>query len=155
MGMNSAMRGDRSVAPSHEEGGCRKLVFSGGSRLSSATAGMAMVAIDAVVHVPVHVRMLEVARVVVSMAARALPYRVVTSVDVARRAVATCIAMGDWELGVVSVWERRTGPIAGAHAVAGPARCNREERGVYAGGMGRVCGSVVVSLMACAARVAV
>ena len=53
------------------------------------------------------------------------------------------------------MWERRTGPIARAHAVAGPALCNREERHVRGRGMGWVCSPVVVSLMACAARVAV
>ena len=50
------------------------LVFSGESRLSAATARMALVTVDAVVHIPVYVRVTEVSGVVAAMAARALEY---------------------------------------------------------------------------------
>ena len=116
---------------------------------------MALVAVNAVVHIPVHVRVLKIAGVVIAMAARALEHRVVSTIDVARGALAVGVAMGDGELGVVRMRERRAGPRAGAHAVAGSALCNREERDVRARGMGRVGGPVVVGLMAGAAGVAV
>ena len=116
---------------------------------------MTLVTRGAAVHIPIYVRVLEIAGVVVAMAARALEYRVVSTIDVTCGAYAVCIAMTGGKLRVVSVWERRTGPIARAHAVAGPALCNREERDVRARGMGWLCGPVVVGLMACTARVAV
>jgi len=116
---------------------------------------MALVAVSAVVHIPVHVRVLKIVGVVIAMAARALEHRVVSTVNVAGGALAVGVAMGDGELGVVRMRERRAGPRAGAYAVAGSALCNREERGVRARGMSRVGGSVVVGLMAGAARVAV
>lgn len=56
---------------------------------------MALVTINAVVHVPVYVRVPEVCCVVVAMACRALEYRVVIRVDVARGANAVCVAMVD------------------------------------------------------------
>ena len=48
------------------------LVFSRDSGLSTVTARMALVAVRAVVHIPVHVRVLEIAGVVIAMASRAL-----------------------------------------------------------------------------------
>ena len=116
---------------------------------------MALVTRRAAVHIPIYVRVLEIAGVVIAMAARALKYRVVSTIDVTCGALAVCIAMGDWELRVGSVWERGAGPRAPAYAVAGRALCNREERDVRARGMGWLCGPVVVGLMACAACVAV
>ena len=114
----------------------------------SLSSGMALVAVHAVVHIPAHVRVPKIVGVVIAMAARALEYRVVTTINVAGGALAVGIAMGDGELGVVGMRERRAGPSAGAHAVAGSALCNREERDVRARGMGRVGGPVVVGLMA-------
>jgi hypothetical protein len=61
--------------------------------LSSVTARMALIAVNAVVYIPVHVRVLEVACVVVAMAARALEDRVVPSVNVTRSALAICVAV--------------------------------------------------------------
>ena len=131
------------------------LVFSRDSRLLSETARMALVAVSAVVHVPVHVRVLKIGGVVIAMAARALEDRIVSTINVTGRALAVGVAMGDEELGVVGMRERRAGPRAAAHAVAGSALGDGEERGVHARGMGRVGGPVVVGLMAGAARVAV
>ena len=124
------------------------LVFSRDSGLCTETARMALVAVNAVVHIPIHVRVLEIVGVVITMAARALEYRVVSPINVTRGALAVGVAMGDEELGVVRMWERRSGPRAGAHAVAGSALGNREERDVRARGMGRVGGPVVIGLMA-------
>lgn len=56
---------------------------------------MALIAVNAVVHVPAHIRVIEVCCIIVAMAARALEYRVVTAVDVARRAHAICVAVVD------------------------------------------------------------
>jgi hypothetical protein len=56
---------------------------------------MALVTVNAVVHIPVYVRVLEVTGIVVAMATRALENRVVTAVNVARGALAICIAMVD------------------------------------------------------------
>jgi hypothetical protein len=54
---------------------------------------MALIAVNAVVYIPVHVRVLEVAWVVIAMAARALEDRVVPSVNVTRSALAICVAV--------------------------------------------------------------
>jgi len=54
---------------------------------------MALVTVNAVVHIPVYVRVLEIVRVIVAMAARALEDRVVTTVNVARGALAVCVAV--------------------------------------------------------------
>jgi hypothetical protein len=56
---------------------------------------MALVTVDAVIYIPIYVRMLEVVGVVIAMAARALENRVVATVNVARRALAVGVAMVD------------------------------------------------------------
>src|SRR5215469_6919531 len=61
--------------------------------LSAVTARMALITVNAVVHVPVYVRVLEIARVVVAMADRALEDRVVPAIGVTRGALAVCVAV--------------------------------------------------------------
>jgi len=114
-----------------------------------------VVTVHAVVHIPVHIRVLEVVGVIAAMAARALELRIVSADNVASRALAVCVAMVDGELRVLRVIKSRPGPIARAHAVAGPARCGREENAIRRRGMRRVSGAVVIGLMARYARVAV
>ena len=116
---------------------------------------MAVIAINAVVHIPVHVRVLEVGRVVIAMAARALEYRVVSTIGVARGAYAVCVAMAGGKLRVGGVWERRAGPVDRAHAVTGSALCGWEESGVLRRGMRWIGCVVVIGLMAVDAGVAV
>ena len=70
-----------------------RFVCSVDSRLSADATRMALVTVDAVVHIPVYVRVLEIVRVIVAMAARALEDRVVTTVNVARGALAACVAV--------------------------------------------------------------
>jgi len=89
---------------------------------------MALVTVDAVVHIPVYVRVTEVAGVIASMAARALEDRVVTTVEVTRRALAVSVAVVDWESGVLRVIEGCSSPCA--RGVAGRALCGREESGI-------------------------
>ena len=74
---------------------------------------MALVTVNAVVHVPVYVRVLEIVGVVIAMAARALENRVVTAVDVTGGALAVCVAVVHRESRVLSVIECRPGPCAG------------------------------------------
>jgi len=109
---------------------------------------MALVTVDAVVNIPVHVLVMEVGGVVVAMTSRALEDRVVTTINVARGALAVCVAMTGGKSRVIGMRERATGPIGSAHAVTRPALCNREERDVRGRGMGWVGGPVVVALMA-------
>jgi len=116
---------------------------------------MALITSRTAVHIPIYVRVVEVARVVVAMATRALENREVTRIDVTRGTLAVGVAMTGWETRVVSVWECATGPVIGADAVAGPALRNREEGGIRSRGMGYwTCSLVVIALMARAARVA-
>lgn len=56
---------------------------------------MALVAVTAVVHIPAHVRVLEIGGVVIAMAPGALKDRKVGHGDMARRANPACVAMGD------------------------------------------------------------
>ena len=104
---------------------------------------MALVAINAVVHVPVYVRVPKVCCVVVAMASGALEDRIVIRIGVARGANAVGIAMGNGELGVIRVRECRASP--GRRGVAGGARSREELR---LRGMARIGGVVVVRLMA-------
>ena len=62
-------------------------------QLSAIAARMALITVNAVVHVPVHVGVLEVTRIVVAMAARALEDRVVAAIDVTRGALTVRVAM--------------------------------------------------------------
>ena len=56
---------------------------------------MALVTVDAVVYIPVHVRVMEVVGVVTAMAGRALEYRIVIRIRVARGTNTVGIAMVD------------------------------------------------------------
>lgn len=128
------------------------LVSAGDSQLSAITAWMALVTIDAVVHVPVHFVVFEIIRVVVAMAARALEDRVVTSVNVTRDALAVGVAVAGWESGVLRVIECGSSPCA--RSVASRALRGREENGILPRRVRRVRGAVVVALMTRDARVA-
>ena len=81
--------------------------------LTAATAGVALVAIDAVVHIPVHLRVVEVRRVIATMALRALEDRVVVRICMASRAHAICVAVARRELRVLRMVERRRRPACG------------------------------------------
>jgi hypothetical protein len=87
--------------------------------LSAVTTRMALVTVNAVVHVPVYVRVLEIARVIVAMADRALEDRVVTAIGVTRGALAVCIAVVGREACVLRVIECGSSPCA--RGVAGRA----------------------------------
>ena len=113
---------------------------------------MALVTVNAVVHIPVYVRVLEIVRVIVAMAARALEDRVVTTVNVARGALAICVSMGDWELRVLRVIECCSSPCA--RGVTGRALRGRKEIRILYRGMRRVCGAIVIALMTRDARIA-
>ena len=119
------------------------LVFFGDSRLSAAATRVALVTIDAVVHIPIHVAVMEVSGVVAAVASRALEYRVVVRIRMARGANAVGVAMVNRELRVLRVIERRTRP--GGRGVASRAG-GREERRLR--GVAGIRGVVVVGLMA-------
>ena len=65
------------------------------SALSAAAARMALITVDAVVHIPVHILVPEVSGVVAAMATGALEHGVVTRVRVAGGTNAVCVAMID------------------------------------------------------------
>jgi hypothetical protein len=104
---------------------------------------MALITVDAVVNVTRHVVVIEVGRIVAAMAAGALEYRVIIRVGVAGRANVVGIAVTGWELRVLRVIERRTGP--GTRVVAVLARCREELRLRCMAG---ICAGVVIRLMA-------
>ena len=108
---------------------------------------MALIAVDAVVDIAVHLRVTEVVGVIASVAARALKDRIVAGVDVAGRAHAPCAAMVRWELRVLCVVEGRVQPIR--RVVAGLTGRWEELRLRRMAGIGRV---VVVGLVAADAR---
>ena len=114
-----------------------------------------MIAINAVVHIPVYIRVLEITGVVIAVAACALEYRKVAAIRMARRAYAVCVAMTGGKLRVGRVWERRASPVAPAHAVAGPAPGGWEVSCVLRRGMRWTGGAVVVGLVARDAGVAI
>ena len=68
---------------------------------------MALIAVDTVVHIPVHLRVAEVVGVVASVATCALKDGIVAGVDVAGRAHARCTAMVRGKLRVLRVVEGR------------------------------------------------
>ena len=56
----------------------------GPNRLSATSAaGVTLITVDAVVDIPVHIRVLEISRIIAAMTARALEHGVVIRVDVA------------------------------------------------------------------------
>ena len=104
---------------------------------------MALVTVDAVVYVPVHVFVTEVSGVVAAVAAGALEYGVVVGIRMARGANTVGVAMVDRESCVLRVIERRTSP--GSRVMAGRASGREELRLRRVAGIG---GVVVVGLMA-------
>jgi hypothetical protein len=62
---------------------------------------MALVAVNAVVHIPANIRVIEIRRVVASMATRALEDQVVVRIGVANRADSIRIPVIEREEGVV------------------------------------------------------
>ena len=104
---------------------------------------MALIAVNAVVHIPVYVRVLEVVGVVAAMAGRALEYRVVVRIRMARGTNAVGVAMVNRELRVLRVIERGTSP--GGRGMAGRAG-GREELRLR--GVAGIRGVVVIGLMA-------
>ena len=114
--------------------------FGDGTRLSAAVA---LVTVNAVVHIPVHVRVVEVSGVIAAVASRALEYRVVVRIRMARGANAVCVAMVDRESRVLRVIKRRTSP--GRRGVASRAGSREELR---LRGVAGIRGVVVIGLMA-------
>ena len=108
---------------------------------------MTLITVDAVVDIPVHLRVTEVVGVVASVAARALKHRIVAGVDVAGRAHSRGTAMAGWELRVLRVVERRVQPRS--CVMAGLARRREKLRLSRVAWIG---GFVVVGLMAPDAR---
>jgi len=113
---------------------------------------MALVTVNAVVYVPVNVRVTEIAGIVAAMTPCALEDRVVATVNVARSTLAVSVAVVYRETRVLRVIEGRSSPCA--RGVAGRALRRREENGIARRGMCRVGGAVVIALMACNARIA-
>lgn len=104
---------------------------------------MTLVTVDAVVDIPVNVRVTEVSGIIAAMAAGALEHRIVIRVRVARGASTVGIAMVHREPGVLRVIESGAGPCGGVVAVL--ARSREELRLRLVTGIGRV---VVIGLMA-------
>ena len=88
---------------------------------------MARVAVHAVVHISVHVGVIEVGCVVAAVAARAREHRVICRVRVASRANTVGAAMGGREERVIRRWQRRLQPssrVVARYTRRGPAcRC--------------------------------
>ena len=108
---------------------------------------MALVTVNAVVHIPVHVRVAEVSGIVAAMAGRALEYRIVVRVRMARGANTIGVAMVNRESRVLRVVKRRTSPCGRVVAVL--ARRREELRLRFVARIRRV---VVVGLMAADTR---
>ena len=104
---------------------------------------MALVTVDAVVHIPVYVRVAEVSGVVAAMTARTLEHGVVIRIRMARGANTVGVPMVDWESRVLRVIERRTRPRGRVMARRAGGREELRLRGVA--GIG---GVVVIGLMA-------
>jgi len=102
-----------------------------------------LVAVNAVVHIPVHILVVKVTRIVAAVAARALEHGVVARICVARGANTVCVSMGDREWCVLRVIECRPSPGGGVVAVLAGSREELRLRG-----MAGVGGVVVVGLMA-------
>ena len=85
---------------------------------------MTLVTVDAVVDIPVNLRMREILCVVATVAIRALEHRIVVRVRVARGANTVGVAVGDREARVLRVIEGCSRPRG--RVVAGLA-CSREE----------------------------
>ena len=104
---------------------------------------MTLVTIDAVVDVPIHVRVTEISWIVATMAIRALEHRIVIRVGMARGAHSVGVAMIDRKARVLRVVEGCACPRGGVVAVL--ARSREELRLSLVTGIG---GVVVIRLMA-------
>lgn len=114
------------------------------STLAAAPAALVtLVAIDAVVHIPANLLVVEVSGVVAAVAACALEYGVVIGINVTGSANAVGVAMVDRELGVLRMVEGRARPSRGVVAVLA---CNGEELRLR--GVARISRVVVGGLMA-------
>lgn len=103
---------------------------------------MTLVTVDAVVDIPRHVVVLEIVRVIATMASRALEDGVIVRVDVAGRANSARIAVVNRERRVLRVIKRRARPCRRVVTVLAG---GREELRLC--GMARICRVVVVSLV--------
>jgi len=112
-------------------------------RLSAAAARVALITVNAVVHIPVYIRVVEVISIVAAMAGRALEYRVVVRIRMACGADAIGVAMVNRELRVLRVIERRPSPGGGGMASRAGGREELRLRGVA-----WIRGVVVIGLMA-------
>ena len=116
-------------------------------RLSTGpTRSVTLIAGRAVVHIPAHVRVLEIVGVVVAMAPGALKDRKIAQRGVALRANPAGVAMAGWELRVIRVRERRIGPGVFCRIVAVQARGGEELR-IRAAAVERNAVGVVVGRM--------
>ena len=112
--------------------------------LTAAAALVTPIAVDAVVDIPVHVRVMEIRRVIAAMATGALEHGVVIRTGVAREANAVRAAVVDRERRVLRVVERGRG-APGRRGVTGRARGREELRLRRVAWIGAV---VVIGLMA-------
>ena len=108
---------------------------------------MTLIAGNTVVHIPAHVRVLEIVGVVVAMAPGALKDRKVAQSGVAGRTNSAGVAMAGGELRVIGVRERRIGPGVFCRVVAVEAG-GRKELGIRAAAVQRNAVGVVVGRMA-------
>ena len=104
---------------------------------------MALITVDAVVDISVHIGVVEIVRVIATMASGALEDRVIIGVDVARGAHTIGTAVSDREPRVLRVVERGVGPRR--RGMARRARGREELRLCRVARVGRV---VVIGLMA-------
>lgn len=110
--------------------------------LSSSTALVACVAVNAVVDVPIRVGVVEIGCVAASMArGGATEHRVIRGVGMARSAVRARVAMIGWEEGVVARGQCRRHP--GSRGVASNTRC-----GPSCGDVIGICGASEILLVA-------
>jgi len=104
---------------------------------------MALITVNAVVHIPIYIRVAEVGGIVAAVTGRALEYRIVVRIRMARGANAVGVAMVNRELRVLRVIERRPGP--GGRGMASRTR-SREK--LWLRGVAGIRGVVVIGLMA-------
>ncbi len=102
-----------------------------------------LITVDAVVNVPVHIRVAEIVCIIAAMASGALENGIVVGVDVARRAHAVRVAVRDRELRVLRMVEGGVGPSR--RRMASRARRREELR---LSRVARIGGVVVIGLMA-------
>lgn len=113
------------------------------SRTLRTAAGVALITVRAVVHIPVHSRVVEIIGIVPAVATRAREHGIVIRIRMACGADAVGLAVSRWELRVLRVIKRRSSP--GGSVVAVLARCREELRLRLVTG---ICRIVVIRLMA-------